>query len=270
MAYWQRFRINNIGGSSTTAEVYTFTVPTTAVTVSSLREGNQEKSVYNSSFQGVNGTFFDGSGVVGIAVVNGQAVRTGGLKNGTPTLDRNRSTMYMTNLGAVGVVRTVQASNLPGGLSNIKWAIGGLGLYLNEPSMSKTTYDNNLDSEGVEGVGGVNHRRPRTMLGVNFNGYTGPEIVMAVVRDLNSPTDDGKGITFYEGRQIMLGLGCTRGIHLDGGGSSAFRFIDQPQDGSSSVIRYQADSSRLQKVMVRSTAAGGAVRFPSPFTDIGL
>lgn len=260
MAYWQRFKITNINNTGVTAEVYAYTVPVTATTVSSLGSS----SVYDSSYQGVNGTFFGTDSILGIAVENGAAVRTGGLKNGSSTLDRNRSTMYMTMNGTVGVKRVVYASELPGGLSNLKWAIGGLGLYLDE-SLTKAQYDAKLAEEGVSGVGGVNDKRPRTMIGYIPDTGFFPGIVMAVAFDHNMRDNPNFGITFYDGRVIMAGLGCTQAIHLDGGSSSSIRFIDQPQDEPSRVIRYRA-STVAQKTIFRSTYRSdqGSMAFPAP------
>jgi exopolysaccharide biosynthesis protein len=268
MAYWQHFRVNNINGTGVTAEAFAYTFTVASSTVSSLGTA----SVYNSSFQGVNGTFFSSSEVLGIAIANGAAVRSdGGLKNGNASVDRNRSTMYRTNSNTVGVARVVNASSLPGGVSNLKWAIGGLGLYLNE-SLTKSQYDAKLADEAVSGVGGVNDKRPRTMVGyIPSGGGTGsPEIAVVVVRDFNDPTNANAGITFYDGRMIMNGLGCTAGIHLDGGSSTSIRFIDQPQDTASQVIRYRATTAS-QKTIVRSTETDGSQRFPtgpSNFIDI--
>lgn len=245
-------------------EVYAYT--TSGVTVSSL--GNS--SVYTSSLQGVNGTFYSSAEVLGIAIANGVSVRPseGGLKNGSSNVDRDRSTMYCTTSGTIGVSQVVNASSLPGGVSNLEWAIGGLGLYLNQ-SLSKSQYDDKLADEGVSGVGGVNDKRPRTMIGYSSSNPFG-EITFAVVMDFNDPTNAFKGITFYDGRLIMSELGCSVGIHLDGGSSTSIRFIDQPEDAPQQVIRYRATTA-AQKTIFRSTAVGGAMRIPSGssyFTDI--
>ncbi|WCF08258.1 phosphodiester glycosidase family protein [Paenibacillus thiaminolyticus] len=248
MAWWQHFKV-----SGSNAEVYTILSTPADSTVSTLGD----KTVYNSSFQGVNGTFFGSDSVYGIAIAGGTAVRAGGLKNGNSSTDRNRSTMYMTTNGTVGVTRVINASSLPGGVSKMKWAIGGLGLYLDE-NLTKSQYDSRLQNdEGSEGVGGVNDKRPRTMLGYSSNAMGFPVMIMAFVKT---------GITFYDGREIMSGLGCTKGIHLDGGSSSSIRLVDQPQDGPSKVIRFETTSTP-QKTIFRSTSTY-STRVPSPFTDI--
>lgn len=248
--YWNHFRVPNINGTGVTAEVIAFSILYDSVKIDTL--GNS--SVYNSSFQGVNSTFF-GTDLLGIAINNGQVVRTGGDRNGTATNQRTRSTMYRRkDTGAVGISRVHLASSLPGGISNMHWAVGGLGLYLDQ-NLTFNQYNTKLvDDEGSSGVGGTSDRRPRTMMGYipNGNGPGKHIIVLAIAIDYNDRTNNQKGIRFYDGRMIMSGLGCTQAIHLDGGKSTSIRLINLPEDRPTTVVRYQADSNAKQKAIVRA------------------
>lgn len=63
--------------------------------------------------------------------------------------------MYRTTVGRVNVnvKRTVFAKDLTGQLGNLKWAIGGISMYLDQ-TLTKAAYDK-LIADEAEGVGGV-------------------------------------------------------------------------------------------------------------------
>lgn len=246
--YMNHFKVPNINGTGVTAEVYALAVPLENLKIDTLGTS----SVYNSSYHGVNGTFFGSSGLLGIAINDKSVVVSGGDRNGTSTTQRTRSTMYCRiDTGAVGVTAVHQASSLPGGTNNLKWAIGGLGLFLNE-SLTLSQYNNKLvNDEGSDGVGGTGDYRPRTMIGYEPNG-NGPGKHMIKLVVAFDQSDNTKGIRFYDGRLIMSKLGCTQAIHLDGGSSSSVRVVTKDQDEPSVVHRYRA-STVAQKCIVRST-----------------
>ena len=63
-------------------------------------------------------------------------------------------------------------------------------------------------------------RAQRTLIGTNGN----PGDMWIVVSDGRYNDGESAGLTFYEGAQYLKELGCTFGIHLDGGGSSTMYF----------------------------------------------
>ena len=63
-------------------------------------------------------------------------------------------------------------------------------------------------------------RAQRTLMGTNGN----PGDLWIVVSDGRYNDGESAGLTFYEGAQYLKELGCTFGIHLDGGGSSTMYF----------------------------------------------
>ncbi|MFD2670416.1 phosphodiester glycosidase family protein [Marinicrinis sediminis] len=242
--YFVHFEVPNINSTGVDAEVYA--IYTNKNSLSAKNIGSS--SVYNSNYQGVNGTFFGSSGLLGIAVQNGSPIgnNSSGSKNGSSTVNRTRGTLYCTTSGTIGVKRVVYAHDLTGNIADLKWAFGGLSLWLDE-SLSKSTYDSRLQNwEGSNGVGGINDKRPRTMLG--YNSSNG-DVVLAVAFDKNNTSS---GITFYDARYIMSGLGCDKGIHLDGGSSSSIRFIEDHQDMADEVRRYRASTAGQQSMAVAS------------------
>lgn len=257
---YQHFR-RTVNGTS--AEVYTLFMHVDNFKVGSLGSN----SVYTSSLQGVNGTFY-GATMLGIAIQNGAAVRPSSswpqacLKNGSSSVDRNRGTMYRTTGGTVAVKKTVLAQNLTGSLSSLRWAIGGISLFLNE-SMTETKYNSEIESE-AQGVGGVSHKRPRTLMGYI---PSSKEIVLAIAVDASDPGNKDKGITMYDGRTIMKDLGCTMGIHLDGGSSTSIRLRHQPQDGPEEIVRHRVTTGS-QLVAAYFDTTWPQQRYPSQWTDI--
>ncbi|PQP80314.1 hypothetical protein C0Q44_28280 [Paenibacillus sp. PCH8] len=257
---FQHFK-RTVNGTST--EVYTLVMHVDNFKVGSLGSN----SVYTSSLQGVNGTFY-GSTMLGIAVQNGAAVRPSSswnlacLKNGSSTVDRNRGTMYRTTGGTVAVKKTVLAQNLTGALSSLRWAIGGISLLLDQ-TLTSASYNSAIASE-AEGVGGVSDKRPRTLMGYIPSSQ---EIVLAIAVDAADPGNPNKGITMFDGRTIMKDLGCTMGIHLDGGSSTSIRLRHQPQDGAEQVVRHRV-TTNAQLVAAYFDTTWPQQRFPSPWTDL--
>lgn len=257
---WQHFK-RNVNGTS--AEVFAISWHVDDLKVGSL----VNSSMYNSNLQGVNGTFYSGSQSVGIAIQNGQAVHThpnnrnNCLKNGTTTVDRNRGTMYRTTGGTVNVKRTVFAKDLIGHLRNLKWAIGGISMHLDQ-TLKKAAYDK-LIADEAEGVGGVSEKRPRTMMG--YNSKT-KNIILAIAVDALEHGKTGKGITYYDGRTLMSGLGCTMALHLDGGSSTSIR-LEEQEDFKRNIVRHKV-TDNAQLTAVYFDTKYGMQRQPSEWTDI--
>lgn len=120
-------------------------------------------TVGNSGKYGINGTFFDPSTkvLVGIAVQDGAAVRNGGTQN-----YYTRGTMYRLTNGTIGVQPVKQASAITGSISDLRWAIGGTSLFLNQSFASRDAFFTALSGENYSGIDGSS-KRPRTAIGYN-------------------------------------------------------------------------------------------------------
>ncbi len=80
----------------------------------------------------------------------------------------------------------------------------------------------------------VTHRHNRTALGCRKDGS-----VLLLVAD-GRFNDYAKGLSLPELERIMLWLGCTSAINLDGGGSTTMYVQGRPHDG---VVNYPSDNS---------------------------
>lgn len=77
-----------------------------------------------------------------------------------------------------------------------------------------------LVEDGKSVVGGTSKRQPRTCVGL-----TPDQKLLLVVVDGRHP-DHSEGMTYEELAQVLIGLGATRGMELDGGGSATFVVAD--------------------------------------------
>lgn len=203
-------------------------------------------SVRKSSYYGVNGTFFSGTTLLGIAMNNGSAVRTGGTASADAcSVTTKRGVMYCfdpyisNTFLATSVVKDY--SEYPGAnSSNVKWAIGGYSLQHFGQDLTETEYYNSINGYGSSSsctAAKANTEnayrldptilRPRTAIG--YKG--GLKIVLAVF------TNE----TAYQVRQFMINdRNCSMAIMLDGGGSSQMRWPGEnnyfdPTDDNRSV-----------------------------------
>lgn len=120
-------------------------------------------------------------------------------------------------------------------LSNIKWGVGGINLYVNDSSItSETALINRIKSD----VDAVTESQFRTTTGYDDQiqlrnplartaiGYKAPgKVVLAIFVNPNSMTDAAGVATAYQVRQIMKNeLNCTMGLLLDGGNSTQMSY----------------------------------------------
>ncbi|GIP60789.1 phosphodiester glycosidase family protein [Paenibacillus woosongensis] len=180
------------------------------------------KSVNDQAYFGVNGTFFSGSSLLGIAMQGGSAVRTGGTRSGQAcNVKTKRGTMFCYNSGksvTTGVVDYASEANL----SNVKWAIGGYSLF---PNLSYSTDNDYYKAiHGTDSPDNCNAAKEGTQNAYRFGpmsktqrtaiGWDGSKIWLAVFQSENA----------WGVRQFMIDRGCNTAIMLDGGGSSQIKY----------------------------------------------
>lgn len=197
-------------------------------------------TVIDSGKYGVNGTYFGATPIqlLGIAVNNGVAVYTGGNVNAI-----HRGTLYRLTNGTVGVQPVTNASSITGSMSDLRWAIGGISLYLERTYTSPTAYWTDIDSE--IGQVDVKSNLPRTAIG--FDG--GNQIYLVTV--MSEPTWTNRdGVDLFELHQILKNdLRCVKGVNLDGGGSTAIAYI-RPSSDQREVVAVKSDTTVYSMVTV--------------------
>lgn len=96
-------------------------------------------------------------------------------------------------------------------------------------------------------------RHPRTLLGWNA---AGEAFLVAV----DGRQGDSRGMNLAEASELLLGLGATEGVNLDGGGGSTFvvnsRVINDPSDGEERL------AVNILAVVARPVLAPGGVSSP--------
>ncbi|KFN11578.1 hypothetical protein [Paenibacillus macerans] len=173
-------------------------------------------TVKDSSYSGVNGTFFNSDGsLLGIALgPDGVAVRAGGDK--TPK-GYSRGTLFCydpedepDNVTCSAHVVT-KPSEYPGKTGWIRWAIGGLSLHLRSNFSSSDAYYDKLNSEeSTSNIGDPSSSRERTFIGYK---PSNKRIVMGILLDGEA----------WEVRTILKNLGCTEGVMLDSESSTSMK-----------------------------------------------
>ncbi|MFD2115131.1 phosphodiester glycosidase family protein [Paenibacillus yanchengensis] len=246
--------------------VRTITVDAAAIKVEHV--GNT--SVMDSGKYGVNGTFFAGSNLTGIAMQDGYGVNTAGANKYAkgeataaigPTVAapcggkvNKRGTLFHFSPLLNGQIHTAQKpvvdfSNYSGATrSNIKWAIGGYSLFLTNSYSSSDDYYNDIQAvscaNNTENASRFTPKSPnkRTAIGYRYDSTHGRQIVLAVF----------KSATAWEVRNFMKDMmDCSIGVMLDGGGSSQMRWktpsgVDDKWDAG--------DQNRKIQTMVTVTA----------------
>lgn len=205
----------------------------------------------NSNMYGINGTFFYGSSLLGVAVNNNAAVRTGGDQTANsshgPGQTTKRGVLYHFDPAVnssyikTHVVDTYKdtsdySGNSVGATSsNVKWAIGGYSLHLGKSYTGtdpEQQYINDITGhpEYANSWAGKTNFDGRSAIGYGALGPSGSyrTIVLATFENAS----------VWEVRQFMKGLGCTMGVNLDGGGSSQLRY--QRRFNLSSTSGYNA------------------------------
>ncbi|WP_427050998.1 phosphodiester glycosidase family protein [Paenibacillus sp. TC-CSREp1] len=180
------------------------------------------KSVKDSPYFGVNGTFFDGPTMLGIAMQNGSAVRSGSNRTGQACgVSTKRGTMFCYNGGtsvATGVVDYASEAKL----NNVKWAIGGYSLfpnvsYANADAFYTAIHGKDSSSDCTKAKAGSQNAfrfAPTSKTQRTAIGWDGSKIWLAVFE-----LENAWGV-----RQFMINRGCNLAIMLDGGGSSQMNY----------------------------------------------
>lgn len=176
-------------------------------------------TVKSSGEYGTNGVFynFETGDLVSIAINAGSVVRTGGGEN-----YYKRGTMYYLTNGTIDAKPVKHYSEIAS-LSSIKWAVGGVSLFLERSYANSSELYEDLSGENLPGFGGT-EARPRTALG-----YKSGKILLVTAFVYGNDGEKGTGVDMWGLRNIMKDLNCTKAINLDGGGSTAIAYM-KPND----------------------------------------
>lgn len=190
------------------------------------------QSVGQSGKFGINGTFFNQSSgdLMGVALnrtgTTAAPVKTGGNKTAYansasgPLTDTRRGVLYhfnpahpITSLEIDNKVVLNWSDFIGATSSNVKWAIGGISLHLDKTYTSTEYYD--VIKNSPEYGRNLGHASPNGRSAIGFAIIGGQrKIILATFQNAN----------YWEVRHFMKGLGCTKGVHLDGSGSSQLRY----------------------------------------------
>lgn len=139
----------------------------------------------------------------------------------------------------------LEVSQVP--LSNIKWAIGGSNLYLNDSSITEAAFNSKVKDQDST----YNGQHSRTAIFYRPNSTNNIVLLTAFASNgtgnLNNPSG---GITLWQLRHFIrniFGASC-KGISLDGGGSSQIAYLKEP--GGREVVQA---SQRAVRLMVKTT-----------------
>ncbi|SDS89874.1 Predicted protein [Paenibacillaceae bacterium GAS479] len=228
--------------------VHTIKTDLAAISIANI----DAKSVKDSPYFGVNGTFFNGPELTGIAMQGGSAVRPGGTRTGQACgTSTKRGTMFCYNGGsavATGVVDYYNEANL----NNIKWAIGGYSLFPNVSYPSDTQYydaihghDSSADCSKTK-AGSQNAFRfgPKSKNNRTAIGWDGSKIWLAAFASENA----------WGVRQFMKDRGCNTAIMLDGGGSTQMGYAIVRNGNPSAASFDPSGENRKVYTMVRVSA----------------
>ncbi|SEP33549.1 phosphodiester glycosidase family protein [Paenibacillus sp. OK076] len=197
------------------------------------------KNVRDSGKFGINGTFFSGTTLTGIAVnkdPNGFSKRvaangdttTGVSYNGT-VYPSKRGTMYYFNPSAgVSFFDTMPVKDFldypNSSTTNVQWAIGGYSLHPKKAYANSDAFYEDINGKGATTKQPTSNSEnayrfsptsatARTAIGYRYHDKK-TKIVLAVFANHSA----------WSVRQFMADLGCTFAIMLDGGGSSQIRY----------------------------------------------
>lgn len=184
------------------------------------------KPVVAQPYFGVNGSFFEGSTSLGIAMQNGAAVASGGEKTAracqgdfpeTAGKLTKRGTMFCYNNGnsiATGVVEYASEAKL----GNVKWAIGGYSLFPNVQYATTEAYYQDINGSGTtckDGTQNAYRFEPKTSTRARTAiGYDGSKIWLAAFEKSDA----------WNVRKFMMARGCNIAIMLDGGSSTQMNY----------------------------------------------
>ncbi|MCM3128865.1 hypothetical protein ACFQ3J_09560 [Paenibacillus provencensis] len=202
-------------------------------------------SVYSSAYPGINGTFFSGTTLVGIATKeDGVAVRANGASNANGAY--TRSTMVSYNSGSsptCAVALLSRISDFPYGTSIINWAIGGIGLYLNDSFANEQAYiDKCVDVEHANSVNSFTNsgKINRTAIGYKSSNN---KIVMLYLQSGSA----------WDCRNVLKALGCGFGVLLDSGTSSQMK----AKDSSFNAIHVNSKTNSVYSMVALAPSSWG-------------
>ncbi len=226
--------------------------------------GNCHLNNISGNPYGINGTFFymsqSAAASVGynvgetyrIAINNGIRVRAHG------EINRKNVSAY-GDCGTLGWYKTpvngasyfcediTEISDLGTTNSNIKWAIGGCNLYLNEPTLTQVEFNSRMDDQFSSSVSGT--YSPRTAIFYRTGGALNDIILLtAFASSGTGVVGSSSGITPWELRQFIIdtfGNYC-KGVMLDGGGSTQIAYKQ-----NTSRICVQAEQRQV-KLMIKT------------------
>jgi Phosphodiester glycosidase len=166
----------------------------------------------------VNGGYFTSTyDPAGLLTVSGQTLAT------NPTTRPPRSAVGFDAQGQVMFQQVPGGQPWPG----VEHAMGA------GPNLvTAGQVDMTLAAEGMST--GLNRRHPRTAVGARADGT----LVLVTV---DGRTTAGTGVDLDELARLMVQLGCTQAINLDGGGSTAMWIDGQPDDG---IVSYPSDNGQ--------------------------
>ncbi|WP_366291718.1 hypothetical protein [Paenibacillus sp. AN1007] len=176
-------------------------------------------SVYASSYSGINGTFFSGSTLVGIAAKQGGVqVRDSGASNNYGLYSRSTLVSYNYGGSTCGVALLNAIKDFHYGLSSINWAIGGIGLYLSdtfsgtEAQQRQAYIDKCVAVEHAQSVNSFENSAKINRTAIGFN-YSTKKVTMLYLKSGSA----------WDCRKVLKALGCDNGILLDSGTSSQMK-----------------------------------------------
>lgn len=214
------------------------------------------KSVPDTTYYGINGTYFDnGPNLLGIAVDSGNYIRSGGAsgyngeQNRVPARECGTFVVFNRTIGnKFGVCGKISAITNNGftfdgttySKSDIRLAVGGTSLYTGTDYDTMTEnqfYSAIWPSEDPGGMSstGADGYAPRTAIIYTGGGITGLNTILLTVigQDRECSPRSGHGCTLWQLRNIIRtysdfklpnGDPPTQAINLDGGGSTQIRY----------------------------------------------
>ncbi|SDM15645.1 Predicted protein [Paenibacillus sp. OK060] len=201
-----------------------------------------ESSVYASAYPGINGTFFSGATLVGIAAKQGGVqVAPNGASNANATYDRSTLVSYNYGGANCGVSLLKRISEFPYGLSSINWAIGGIGLYLNDTFSGDTEekrrqayIDKCVAVEHAQSVNSFTDSAKINRTAIGYKNST-KKVVMLYLQSGSA----------WDCRNVLKALGCDTGILLDSGTSSQMK----AKDSSFNVIKVNSKTNSVYSMV---------------------
>lgn len=172
-------------------------------------------SVKDSGYYGINGTFFAGENLIGIAIDNGSQIRNYGTMNRDPrqlgtTVPIACGTYFafkeMVNRIYCGtaVIDVYEGFNYNGTIletSNAKFAIGGTSLYTSETNLSQSTFTTRMTNEDAPYTG---NRSRSAILYIGGGPYDLNTVLLTVHGSVDTSkssgnvyvTNDYEGVTY--------------------------------------------------------------------------